>query len=149
MPEVWREYGIVYINTAHRSQDHSFIQSDSYSVSYSYSVLYISESVSHLSVKIIHLLVSINTLIQSVSYRANSYLTTQTLYDLIHSYLIQQPTVNSQSDIVVKYTGLSNIRIHYSKPLSDEKAKRENYRHAWTSHTPRCAPTIRKINLPE
>ncbi|KAK9296529.1 hypothetical protein QLX08_009479 [Tetragonisca angustula] len=55
-----------------------------------------------------------------------------------------QSTVNRVlSYIVFKYTCLSNIRIHYSKPLSDG-SKKPNERTIGTSRTsyiPRCAHT--------
>ena len=64
------------------------------------------------------------------------------------SYIVQHPSHRSSvnrilSCIVVRYTCLSNIRIHYSKSLSDggKKIKRENYARA--DGTLRYTPALR------
>ena len=62
-----------------------------------------------------------------------------------HTTPVTQSSVNRiHSYIVVKYTCLSNIRIHYSKPLSDgsKKPDERSIGTSRTSHPPLCPYTI-------
>ena len=62
------------------------------------------------------------------------------------SYIIQHPSHSHQSIvyylIVIKYTCLSNIRIHYSKPLSDGSKSQTRELSVLHGHHIHCAHTI-------